>query len=99
MEKTEMTFEKVMESMKDMPEEEMMAKMEANKKICKEYCGNCPSYKDTGETELMFCSTGKSEIIKDEKGCLCGGCPVQKNMCLRWQYYCTRGSGKEQLGM
>ena len=55
---------------------EMMASMDANKKIC---------------------ATGKSDKISEEKGCLCGGCPVTSKMGLRWNYYCTRGSGREQM--
>ena len=92
-------YEEVLESMKNLSEDEIKAKVEEAKKICADYCGKCPSYTGTGETKLVFCSpmVGKSEIIKEEKGCLCGSCPVQQSMGLRWGYYCTRGSAKEQL--
>lgn len=91
------SFEDSMEMMASMSKEDMMAGMEENKKICADYCGNCPSYSGTGETELLFCSTGKSDKITEEKGCLCGGCPVTPKMGLRWGYYCTRGSGRDQM--
>jgi hypothetical protein len=89
-------FEEAMEMMAKMSQEEMMAAKAEMKKMC--VCGNCPSYGGTGETELLFCSTGKSQKITEEKGCICGGCPVTPKMGLRWGYYCTRGSGREQLG-
>ncbi|MFQ5815025.1 MAG: DUF2769 domain-containing protein [Candidatus Hydrothermarchaeaceae archaeon] len=92
------TYEEIMEQMAGMSEEEIRAATEESKKICAEYCGVCPSYKGTGETELLFCATGKSGKITKEKGCLCGSCPVQtQRMNLRWDYYCTKGSGGEQL--
>jgi hypothetical protein len=92
------TFEEVMEKMAGMSPEEMQAKIKESAEICKDYCGNCPSYEDTGETALVFCATGKSDKIKEEKGCLCPGCPIQTDlMGLRWDYYCTKGSAREQL--
>ncbi len=93
------TFEEIMEGMMKLSEAERSAKMGEAARICRDFCGECPSYTGTGETALLFCANGKSEKIKEEKGCLCGGCPVQKNMALRWNYYCTKGSGREQAGM
>src|SRR3989339_204833 len=37
-----------------------------------------------------------SECYKKENGCICGNCPVTKEMGLKHGYYCTRGSEKEQ---
>ncbi len=91
------TFEQNMEAMNRMSPKEMDAKIKELTKIC--ICGKCPTYAGTGEKRLLFCATGKSTIIKKEKGCICPGCPVQKNMSLRWDYYCLKGSGKEQAGM
>ena len=88
------TFEQNMEAMSKMSPAEVQAKIEELNKIC--ICVKCPTYIGTGENKLTFCAIGKSTIIKKEKGCICPGCPVQKNMALRWNYYCTRGSGKEQ---
>lgn len=91
------TFEKTMETMGKMSPDEMKAKMAELTKIC--MCGKCPSYKGTGETRLLFCATGKSGIIKKEKGCVCPACPVTEKLGLRWIYYCTKGTGKEQAGL
>lgn len=92
-----LSFEQVMQAMNMMSPEEREAKIAELAKMC--ICDGCPTYAGTGEKRLLFCITGKSEIIKKEKGCICPVCPVQENMALRWDYYCTRGSGKEQAGM
>ena len=64
-------------------------------KIC--VCRTCPSYFDCGE-RLAFClwESGKSKCMMIERGCICPGCPVQQQMGLLHEYYCTRGSEKEQ---
>jgi len=90
-------WEKMMKKMKAMPEAERMKLMEQARTMC--LCTKCPSYRGTGETELLFCSTGKSSIIKEEKGCSCGLCPVVAHMGLTRLYYCTRGNEREQRGV
>jgi hypothetical protein len=89
------TFEDVMKKMADMSKEQVMAAIADNKRMC--ICGTCPTYADSGETELVFCATKKSAKISVEKGCTCPGCPVTEKMGLRWDYYCTKGTGREQL--
>ena len=69
--------------------------LENTKFICKDYCGKCPSYQGTGEADLAFCMIGRSNKITEEKGCLCGQCPITKTMSLRWSNYCTKGSAVE----
>lgn len=91
------TFEQNMEAMNKLSTKEMEAKVAELTQMC--ICGGCPTYAGTGEKRLLFCATGKSKIIKKEKGCLCPGCPVQKKLALRWDYYCLKGSGKEQAGI
>jgi hypothetical protein len=72
-------------------------------------CKNCPSWADCSaeqesdedkRTKGGFCfpTLGKSGCIADEKGCICGTCPVTPKMGLTHSYYCTKGSDKEQLG-
>ncbi len=90
-------FEDAMKMMATMSQDEMKAKIAESAKICADFCGKCPSYTGTGEKDLVFCAKGKSKKIKAEKGCLCPGCPVTDAMGLRWDYYCTKGSGREQL--
>jgi len=93
------SFADVVKMMGEMSPEEMKASVEDSMKVCAEYCGKCPSYEGTGETDLLFCAKGKSDVITDEKGCTCGGCPVQASMMLEWDYYCTKGSGRQQAGL
>lgn len=91
------TYEKVL-AMSKLSPEELKVKMEESKKMCESFCGECPTYTGSGENALLFCVLGRSSVIKEQKGCLCpAGCRVQKNMGLRWDYYCIHGSGKEQM--
>jgi len=88
------TFEQNMDAMSKMSQKEKEANMAQLTKMC--VCGKCPSYIGTGEKKLLFCATEKSSIIKNEKGCICMTCPVTAKLGLRWAYYCTGGSGREQ---
>ena len=83
------TFEQETEMMKQVAQEEMQVAMIENKKAC--LCVYCPSYIGTGESELLFCTLGKSKVINEEGGCPCPICPVQKKMARQWDYYCTKG--------
>jgi len=88
-------YEEKIKIMAGMTEKEINDGIEQLKYICKDYCGKCPSYQGTGETNLAFCSIGKSSLIKEKKGCLCKQCPVTKMMSLRWDFYCTDGNALE----
>ena len=60
-------------------------------------CKQCPSFKACGESiGYCFPTIRRSSCIKQEMGCICGSCPVTAHMGLRHDYYCTRGSEKEQ---
>jgi hypothetical protein len=62
-------------------------------------CAGCPSWIDCAEHGgYCFPTIGKSTCITEEKGCICGRCPVTEKMGLRHGYYCTRGSDQEQSG-
>lgn len=87
-EKFQMIYSKLSEKQKRESREQVIY-------TCKDYCGKCPSYEGTGEESLAFCMEGKSSIITEKKGCLCGNCPISKTMSLRWGYYCTNGSALE----
>jgi hypothetical protein len=60
-------------------------------------CKKCPSWIECNE-QGGFCSSsiGKSKCILEEKGCICGGCPVYDKMKLSHMYYCIRGFEEEQ---
>jgi hypothetical protein len=89
-------WEQIMQMMMQMPEEEQMKKKQMLASMCT--CRGCPTYAGTGETQVMFCSMGKSGSITEEKGCTCGGCPVTPEMGLKNLYFCTRGNEAEQRG-
>ncbi len=77
----------------DLDEMEEKKKMAVSMCICKQ----CPSFMECGESiGYCFPTIGKSNCIKDEKGCICGSCPVTTQLGLKHDYYCTRGSEKEQ---
>ena len=67
-------------------------------KIC--ICQVYPTYFNCGE-KLAFClwENGKSQCMTIESGCIYPGCPVQEKMDLLSEYYCTRGSEKEQTAL
>ncbi|UCG37560.1 MAG: DUF2769 domain-containing protein [Candidatus Bathyarchaeota archaeon] len=86
--------------MAKMSGEEMQKAIEAKKKLC--ICRDCPSYNECAKesNELLYCAIGKSpKCITGEVGCICPGCPVTEQMGLKSEYFCTRGSEKEQRGM
>ncbi|NYT04845.1 MAG: DUF2769 domain-containing protein [Methanomicrobiales archaeon] len=90
-------FEEKMKALKDMAPENQMQVVGKLKERCP--CPTCPSYtgcaKNAGET--LFCTTGKSFMcISEEKGCSCPTCPIAKEMGLKYQFFCTRGSEKAQ---
>ena len=89
-EKMGMTEEKAEAMIKDAEE-----KLPMVKDMCT--CKTCPTYV-TEEKKVGFCHplVGKSEIIKEEKGCDCPKCPVYQKMSLKNGYYCTRKSEMEQ---
>jgi len=89
-------WEEMMKRFMAKSEAERMKQLEQSKTTC--ICTNCPSYRGTGEKEVLFCGIGRSSVIREEKGCSCGLCPVVAHMGLTRLYYCTRGNEKEQRG-
>lgn len=91
----DLSFEEKIKIMERMTEKQIREGIEQIKFMCKDYCGKCPSYQETGETNLAFCSVGMSSKVKEKKGCLCKQCPISKMMSYRWEYYCFEGSAIE----
>ena len=62
-------------------------------------CEMCPTYYSCGE-KLAFCMPEaiKSQCIKLESGCICPGCPVQKEKNFTHQFYCIKGNELEIAG-
>jgi hypothetical protein len=75
--------------------QEIEEKMQMVLDMC--VCRSCPSWVDCGES-IGYCSPsiGKSRCITDEKGCICGGCPITAELGLKHTYFCIKGSEKEQ---
>lgn len=64
---------------------------EENEKICKQYCGDCPSYPQDSN-EWLFCARGKSGKGIERGGCLCPGCDLFEKYDLTTTYYCDEGA-------
>ena len=93
-------FEEMMQMMSQMTEEERMKAIEANKAFCT--CPDCPTYNKCAQEkgELFYCALGKSPAcITEELGCICPACPVTEKMGLTHEYFCTKGTEREQRGM
>ena len=45
--------------------------------------------------EGMFCAFGKSECIKEDKGCVCTSCDVAKEHSLKGGLFCENGSADQ----
>lgn len=59
-------------------------------------CPTCPSFAKCDE-ETGFCfQPSISNCIMQQKGCICGACPVTFQYGLKNMYYCTRGNEKKQ---
>lgn len=93
-------FEEVMQMMAKQSDEEKMKTIDKNKSLC--ICKECPTYNKCAKEkgELLYCSFGASPTcITEEIACICSGCPLTMNMGLKNEYFCTRGSEKEQRRM
>lgn len=89
-------FENMMKSI-SLSSEEKLIVVQRRKDRC--ICMKCPSYTECGveDEELAFCTTGKNEnCVVSELGCICGECPVAKELELKHAYYCLRGSENQQ---
>jgi hypothetical protein len=67
--------------------------MNSKQAVEKCICQGCPTWKICKE-KIAFCFNGKSKCIKEKNGCLCGGCPVHKEMDFNKYYYCFSGKDK-----
>ena len=92
-------FEKMMQMMSKMTEEERKKAIKANKKHC--ICPDCPTYNECAKEkgELFYCALGKSQAcITKESGCICPACPITETMGLTKDYFCVRGTESQQRG-
>ncbi|NHJ23436.1 MAG: DUF2769 domain-containing protein [Candidatus Lokiarchaeota archaeon] len=67
-------------------------------KVCRQFCGSCPSFKPNKLNEIephaLFCSRGKTDQhlseIKDN-GCFCFGCGIFEKYELEGGWFCIYG--------
>ena len=93
-------FEKMMQMMSKMTEEERKKAIKANKKHC--ICHDCPTYNECAKEkgELFYYALGKSQAcITKESGCICPACPITETMGLTKDYFCVRETESQQRGM
>lgn len=93
-------FEQTMKMMSQMTEGERKKTIKDNKALCT--CPNCPTYNECAQEkgELLYCILGKSPVcITEELGCICPACPIAEKMALNNEYFCTKGTEKEQRKM
>ena len=82
--------------MKEVRGRESTETMEDFRSRCQ--CPPCPTYAQCAKEkgELAFCLSKKSSCIEEMKVCFCPGCPVHKQLDLRYMYYCIRGNEGDQ---
>ena len=89
-----------MKIMSKMTEKQRMKIIKENMALC--ICLDCPTYNQCAQKkgELFYCVLGRSSTcITKESGCICPACPLTEKMGLTNQFFCTRGTEKEQRGM
>lgn len=67
--------------------------IEENVKMC--MCSDCPTFKDSPLSGVLFCAKGKADEDVLEGGCLCWDCPVSDKYSLDLEYYCVGGKSAE----
>lgn len=90
-------FERKMEELSQISEDEMNKAIEKEKKIC--LCPECPTYNNctARKNQLLFCALGKSEGCEINKiQCLCPTCPVTDEYGLKYTFFCDNGTEQEQ---
>lgn len=82
----------------EMTPEQMKERLKKLEPMC--ICENCPTYIGLGEEDdyIVYCfpTRGKSQKIKDEVSCICPDCLVYEEMNFTTDFFCTRGTEKQQ---
>lgn len=82
----------------EMTSEQMEKRLKEVESMC--ICEGCPTYLRLGEKDdyIAYCfpTRGKSKKIENEVGCICSSCPVYEEMNFTTDYFCTRGTEKQQ---
>jgi hypothetical protein len=67
---------------------------EENIKLC--LCLDCPTYKSSNLTGILFCSKGKTKEKVKNISCNCPSCSVFSKYGLNQIYYCIKGKNTEK---
>jgi hypothetical protein len=66
-----------------------VAENEENVKLC--LCPECPTYKTSNLTGILFCGKGKAKEKVKSISCNCPICPIFAKYGLNDMYYCVKG--------
>jgi hypothetical protein len=93
-------FEQMMQTISRMTDEERMEKIESFKSLC--ICPSCPTYNKCAQEKdaSLYCLLGASQkCIREEVGCICPACPLWEKTDFKNEYFCTKGTEREQRGI
>ncbi len=90
-------FDELMANLANVGESERSAMTNPLREKC--LCPLCPTYTECAKTnsELLFCIEGRSpSCITQAVKCICGDCPVEKDLGMKNLFYCIEGSEAEK---
>ena len=80
-----------------MTEQGLTAKIHLSEFVLQLYlCQDCPTHKNTLESEEWFCDSEASVKIQQERGCFCGACSQAGEEGLAKLYFYTAGAVGER---
>lgn len=90
------TFENRMGELAGMKKEDRWERYERQKAACA--CPSCPTFNACAEKhgESLFCLLGMSfHCVRDDRGCICPGCPHYIDHGMTRKDFCMKGSEKD----
>lgn len=85
-------FERKMEELNDMPDDEVNQLLEKEKESC--ICKDCSTYDQCMQDnrEGLYCAYNKSPCLVKEQECICPACPIYEEYGMMYNTYCIKGS-------
>jgi len=90
------TFEQRTRALLPLKKEERWKQYDSIKEAC--LCSSCPSFTGSAEKngETLYCLLGMSfGCIRDDRGCICPGCPIYIEHGMMKKDFCMKGSEKD----
>lgn len=90
------TFEQRTRELLPLKKEERWKRYDSIKEAC--LCSSCPSFTGSAEKngEILYCLLGMSfGRIRDDRGCICPGCPIYIEHGMMKKDFCMKGSEKD----